>query len=224
MQAAPDETAAESAHVLARIQRGLERTYRIATGVPVERFVVDEDARDQLTSARPAREQLLVSEASGGLDLALYVDAAALARLDARDPGQRLDEHNLGAFLYAVEGVSHFVYMVVCAQQARAVSALELELQAEVDKYVVCLLVSGGGPATSRGWRRRLYDDCVFEADLDADERDRYRAANQNARTYTASLERRFVHRRGVLDMLAELRRFYRLPLGGKLAHIDKAA
>ena len=83
---------------------------------------------------------------------------------------------------------------------------------------------SGGGPATSRGWRRRLYDDCVFEADLDADERDRYRAANQNARAYTASLERRFVHRRGVLDMLAELRRFYRLPLSGKLAHIDKAA
>ena len=210
--------------VLTRIQRGLERVYRIAAGVEVEEFVVDEDARDQLTSARPAREQLLVSEADDNLDLALYVDADALARLAARDPGHRLDDDNLGAFLYAVEGVSHFVYTVICARQARAVSALELELQAEVDKYVVCLLVTDGAPAASAGWRRRLYDDCVFEDDLDAVERDRYRAANQNARSYAASLERRFVHRRGVVDMLAELRRFYRLPLAGKLAHIDKAA
>ena len=210
--------------VLTRIQRGLERVYRIAAGVEVEEFVVDADARDQLTSARPAREQLLVSEADDNLALALYVDAAALARLAARDPGHRLDDDNLGAFLYAVEGVSHFVYTVICARQARAVSALELELQAEVDKYVVCLLVTDGAPAASAGWRRRLYDDCVFEDDLDAVERDRYRAANQNARSYAASLERRFVHRRGVVDMLAELRRFYRLPLAGKLAHIDKAA
>ncbi len=217
-------TATARRQVLARIQRGLEGTYRLTTGVAVEQFVVDEDARDQLSSARPAKEQLLVSEGDDGVELALYVDAGALARLAARDPGQRLDDHNLGAFLYAVEGVSHFVYMVMCAQQARAVSALELELQAEVDKYVVCLLVSDGAPAASAGWRRRLYDDCVFEDDLDADERDRYRAANQNARTYAASLERRFVHRRGVVDMLAELRRFYRLPLAGKLAHIDLRA
>ncbi|HVV86250.1 MAG TPA: hypothetical protein VHE35_24510 [Kofleriaceae bacterium] len=213
-----------AASVLGRIQRGLERVYRLATGVAVEEFVVDQRARDRLTSARPAREQLLVSEADDGVDLALYVDAAALDRLAARDPGHALDDHNLGAFLYALEGVSHFVYTVVCAQRERPVSALELELQAEVDKYVVCLLASDGAPAASPGWRRRLYDDCVFEEDLDADERDRYRAANQNARSYAASLERRFVQRRGVVDMLAELRRFYRLPLAGKLAHIDKAA
>ncbi len=210
--------------VLGRIQRGLERTYRLATGLAVEEFMVAEAARDRLSAARPAREQLLICEADGAVELALYVDGAALARLAARDPGHRLDDDNLGAFLYAVEGVSHFVYAVVCAQQDRAVSALELELQAEVDKYVVCLLIGGGAPATSPGWRRRLYDECVFEDDLDADERDRYRAANSNARAYAASLERRFVHRRAVVDMLAELRRFYRLPLAGKLAHIDKAA
>jgi hypothetical protein len=211
------------AEVLARIQRGLERTYRLATGVAVEGFVVDEQARGRLCAARPAREQLLVSEADDGLDLALYVDAGALARLAARDPGHRLDDDNLAAFLYAVEGVSHFLYMVVCAQQARSVSALELELQAEVDKYVVCLLANDG-PADSPRWRRRLYDECMFEPDLDDDERDRYRAANANARAYAASLERRYVRRRAIVDMLAELRRFYRLPLAGKLAHIDKAA
>jgi hypothetical protein len=169
---------------------------------------------------------LLVHEDASGVDIGLFVDAAVLAHLDAHDPGARLDDRNVAAFLYAVEGVSHFVYTIVCANAARAVSPLELELQAEVDKYVVCLLADGatGAAAASPRWRRRLFEDFELEPDLDAEERDRYRAANENARRYSASLERRFVRHGGVADMLAELRRFYRLPIAAKLDHIAKAA
>jgi hypothetical protein len=112
----------------------------------------------------------------------------------------------------------------VCAQVARPVSALELELQAEVDKYVTCVLAGDAAPTASAAWRARLYDQCTFEVDLDADERDRYQVANDNARRYAASLERRYVARRAIPDMFAELRRFYRLPLGGKLDVIARAA
>ena len=211
-------------HVLGRLQRGLERLYRVATGVEVDHFVIDEATRDRFDLPRAAREQLLVREGDDGLDLALYVDAAVLARLADHDPGARLDHRNTAAFLYALEGVSHFVYTIVCARADRPVSALELELQAEVDKYVTCLLATDAAPAASAAWRRRLFHDVAYEDDLDDDERDRYRAANENARRYAASLERRFVARRSILDMLEELRRFYRLSLAGKLAHIDKAA
>jgi hypothetical protein len=210
--------------VLSRLQRGLERLYRVATGVEVDRFVIDEETRAAFDLARAPREQLLIREGDDGLDVALYVDAAVLARLEDHDPGARLDEHNLAAFLYALEGVSHFVYTIVCARAERTVSALELELQAEVDKYVTCLLATDAAPAASPAWRRRLFDQFELDDDLDGDERDRYRAANENARRYAASLERRFVARRGILDMLEELRRFYRLSLPAKLDHISKAA
>ena len=63
-----------------------------------------------------------------------------------------------------------------------------------------------------------------FADDLDADERDRYRAANDEADRYAAALERRFVAPERLDDMLAELRRFYRLGLRDKLAHIARAA
>ena len=112
----------------------------------------------------------------------------------------------------------------LCAQRARTVSALELELQAEVDKYVTCLLSGDPGPAASAAWRRRLYDACSFEPDLDADERDRYRVANDNARRYAGALERRYVARGRIADMLVALRRFYRLPIAGKLDAIARAA
>jgi hypothetical protein len=217
-------TAPHPTAVLSRLQRGLEVMYRVATGVEVNDFMIDDDARSELGVARAPREQLLVHQDDDGVDVGLFVDAAVLSNLAAHDPGARLDERNLAAFLYAVEGVSHFVYAIVCAHRARPVSAFELELQAEVDKYVVCLLAGGAVPSSSPHWRRRLFEDFELEPDLDADERDRYRAANDGARRYSASLERRFVTRRGTPDMLAELRRFYRLPLARKLDHIAKAA
>lgn len=213
-----------TAAVLGRLQGGLERLYRVATGLPIEAFLIDAAARASLGLARAPLEQLVVVESDDGLDVGLFVDGAVLANLAAFDPGVGLDDRNLAAFLYALEGVSHFVYATVCAQAARPVSALELELQAEVDKYVTCLLAGDAGTDASAGWRARLYEQCSYEPDLDADERDRYRVANDNARRYAASLERRFVARRAIVDMFGELRRFYRLPLAGKLDVIGRAA
>jgi hypothetical protein len=211
---------------LRRLQRGIERMYRVETGVAVEDFVIDEAARDAICDGqtRAAREQLLVSQDDDGVAIALFVDAAAIDNLERRDPADRLDDDNLGDFLLALEGVSHFVYAIVCARSARPISALELELQAEVDKYVTCLLLGDAERGASARWRRRLFEQFTFEPDLDADERDRYRVANENAMRYAWSLERRFVAARGVPEMLRELRRFYRMPLGGKLGHIAGAA
>jgi hypothetical protein len=214
------------ATLLSRIQHGLERLYRIATGVDVRDYVIDPAARAAALDdgARSPREQLLLAENGGELSVGLFVDPAVVANLERHDPAERLGDHNAGDFLLAVEGVSHFVYAVWCAQTERAVSALELELQAEVDKYVTCLLLGGHGHRESAAWRRRLYDDVTYEPDLDAAERDRYRAANDGARDFTASLERRFVARRRVVDMLDELRHFYRLSLHAKLDHIGRAS
>jgi len=209
--------------VLGRVQRGLETLYRVETGVSIDDFVVDANLRDRLTPQRCAREQLLVCEHDGEMSLALFIDPSAVANLVANDPGRLLGDHNLGDFLLAVEGVSHFIYAVCCARAERPVSQLELELQAEVDKYVTCLLVGDLETEVSSRLRRRLFVDCEYEPDLDRDERDRYRAANDNANRYAAWLETTFVAPRKIPEMLGELRRFYRLSLAAKLAAIAAA-
>jgi hypothetical protein len=212
--------------LLTRLQRGLEHLYRIATGVDVRDFVIDPDTRAAALDrgTRTPREQLLLSETGGELSVALFVDPDVVANLERNDPSQALGDHNASDFLLAVEGVSHFIYVVWCAQAERPVSALELELQAEVDKYVACLLTASADHLASARWRRRLYEDFSYEPDLDAGERDRYQAANHNARHFAASLERRFVAGRRIVDMLVELRHFYRLSLTAKLDHIARAA
>ncbi|HEY5936365.1 MAG TPA: hypothetical protein VIU61_17055 [Kofleriaceae bacterium] len=209
---------------LQRVQRGLESLYRVETGVAIDDFMIGDAARAELGPARRPREQLLVREDGGEMSVALFIDPAVLSNLGANDPGRRLGDHNLGDFLLAIEGVSHFIYTILCARLDRPVSQLELELQAEVDKYITCLLATAPEPGLSADLRRRLFGDCTYESDLDHDEHHRYRAANDNANRYASWLEHTFVTRRRIPEMLAELRRFYRQGLAAKLGAIARAA
>lgn len=210
--------------MLARLQRGLEALYRIDTNVRVDDFVIDDDARRQLGAKRAPREQLFIDESTDEIGIGLFVDSSSLKNLEQNDPTDGLHPGNMQDFLFAVEGVSHFVYLVWRAGADRQVSALELELQAEVDKYVTCLLSGKGDASHSDRLRKRLFRDFDYEPDLDPEERDRYKVANSNADAYSRSLEKRFVRQRRTCDMLGELRRFYRMSLAAKLDFIRSAA
>jgi len=213
---------AESLSVVGRLQRGLESLYRVETRLDVDAFMVGEDARAEAMgkSGRRPREQLLVSQDGEDVSLGLFLDDEALSNLAQHDPASGLSEHNFWDFCLAVEGVSHFIYVAVCAAHDRSVTALELELQAEVDKFVSCTLLQHGGD--TRPLRERLYERVTLAHDLDDAERDRYRVANDEARRYAHSLDRRFLRGGRVSDMLIELRRFYRLGLPDKLHHIGR--
>jgi hypothetical protein len=217
--------------VLARLQRGLEALYRVETQLDVESFLIDDQARRQAGVARAPREQLLISQRGDDeVRIGLFLDERAVSNLETNDPSHGLDHSNFDDFCLAVEGVSHFIYVALAAAGERSVSALELELQAEVDKFACCLLLTGTGSeradddGTARTLRRRLYDEVSYADDLDHDEANRYRVANLEARRYAETLSRNFVARDRVGDMLPELRRFYRLGLDGKLGHIAQSA
>ena len=206
--------------VLARVQLGLEALYRVETRLDVEAFVIDEHEREATGVARAPREQLLVRQSEDELSMALFVDARAIDNLERHDPAGGLHAGNFADFCLVVEGVSHFVYLALCAAVERRVSALELELQAEVDKFACCVLLQPGAVDL----RRRLFRDVRFADDLEPLERQRYRTANDEADRYAESLQRRFVEPERLDEMLADLRRFYRLSLADKLGHIARAA
>ncbi len=208
--------------MLARFQRGLEHLYRIDTKVCVDDFLIDESARDQIGVSRRPREQLLLHEDEEGLDVGLFVDERTIGNLVRNDPSNYLGDHNLQDFLHVVEGVSHFVYVIWRAGAGRSVSPLELELQAEIDKFISCILMTSADVDFGRV-RQRLFFEFEYESDLDVHERDRYRAANENAIRYSERLERRYLRVGRLNDMLAELRRFYRMSLGTKLDFIRSA-
>jgi len=210
--------------ILARLQGLLERIYEIEPALSVEDFLItDAGLARSLDSARPAREKLLVAESADGIDLALYVDQGVLDELASDDPTERLHDGNLASFWIALEGVSHFLYLTRSATYGRSVSLLELELQAEIDKYVATLFLlsrqaGAGVPARLHAW---LFDRPAFDASLDGECLERYRRANRYAGRYCRHLNHRFFSARHGRGLMAELRRFYRLPQHRKIRHID---
>ncbi len=174
----------------------------------------------------PTDEQLLIAEGQDGVELGLYLDGTVLARLAERCPLAALSEDNLADYCTALEGVSHFHYFVWSANRDRKVSLLELELQAEVDKYASALRLTlaqreGRFPAELF---QRLFGRVTYLPHLSPDERSRYEEAHRFAAGFCRRLEERFLRRRRARPeaMLAELRSFYRLGRHAKLHHAQQ--
>lgn len=211
---------------LALLQRQLERLYDVSVGHDVEDFVIhDAELAGRLENSlvpRPAPEKLLLHETDDSVDLALYLDRTLVERLRRDDPSVCLHAGNLSDFLTALEGVSHFLYLTWSVRHERTVSLLELELQAEIDKFILAALLlarerDGRVPAVLHSM---LFEAPVFDPALSDELRERYRAANDYARRYCGWLQRRYMAGGRKSGMMSELRRFYRLGHHGKLAYI----
>jgi hypothetical protein len=217
--------------VIEALQAMLERLYDVAC---------DHDVRDYLVTdrrvlhgslpcndARAPEEELLLAELPDGAGVALYLDAALLGRLAAADPRDALTEANLEDFCTALEGVSHFVYSTWRLHRDSPVSLLELETQAEVDKYAVTVFLTSQqqGRGFPRDVHARLFDRVRFDSRLDTAQYHRYRTAHRSAAHYCRRLESWFVSRGQVRiePLLRELRRFYRLGSAAKVRHAASA-
>ncbi len=206
--------------LLSRLQATLEGLYRIDGPPEVDQFRVGPGEVVELFGEKPAREALLVAHDGEHTDVGLYVDdtiAESAARFLDHD-GVDLD-----AFCAALEGVSHFVYFMYCGlAQARPVSLVELELQAEVDKYLLLRLYCSRLEVVE-ALEQRLFVQFRLDEELTPEAAARYRLANGEARRYARWLGRR-IGEGATVRALEDARALYRKPLADKLEHIARAA
>ena len=211
--------------LLRKLEAMLHELYALEVGYAVSDFLITDPelARCLDSGGRQVDEKLLIAEADGEADVALYLEGELLDRLGRHDPLTKLDGDNLADFWSALEGVSHFTYYAWNAARDKDVSLFELELQAEVDKFVTTGMLlreqTGREPSGLHGW---LFDSPTLAAELAEHERERYRRANRYAAKYCRRLEPALA-RDDESAAQRELRRFYRLSQTSKLAHIDGA-
>jgi hypothetical protein len=212
-------TSDDKASVLGRLQHDLQSIYRVESPLSVADFVIDE-ARWQERSGSGAPEELLVVENEGELEVGLFVDDAVVAELTG--DREAWTHRRLQAHCRAIEGVSHFLYLTQRASMPRPVSQLELELQAEVDKFATVMLAlwEVGRRDSASVLLKRLFDRVSYRENLSPDERERYERANVLARLYCRFLEAKYVVRNSIEGFLADLRRMYRLGAGDKLSYV----
>ena len=188
------------------VQNALERMYQLERTAGVSDFL--HPANDG------EREGLLVRDAGDGtIEMRLHLPALARREFDVATDG------DLDPLCQLIEGVSHFVYLAERARTDRETTQLELELQAEVDKYVVLAATVSRrfDVGVSETLRARLYEMVAFEDEAETDAGERYRVANALANKYVRRLEREYVARDRFGDLRVELRRFYRLGQEEKL-------
>ena len=212
--------------MLTTLQRQLERIYEVEIPHRVDDFLVTdpdflEAVQGKSDSDEPnVEERLLVVQNDDSVDISLYLDNAVIDRLTADDPIANLHDGNLADYCTVVEGVSHFVYLVWNAGFERSVSLMELEMQAEIDKYVsTAFLFSQQGcgriPTSLYRW---LFEKPTFDSSLDRASLERYRDANYYASRYCARLEKRYLGQNSRAGIFKDLRRLYRLTHRAKIS------
>jgi hypothetical protein len=223
--------------LLSRLQELLAGIYDVRIAHDVYDFLVTDRARlPQRARGGCLEEELLVAQPAAGADelaLSLYLDPALLERLARHDPLVQLHAGNVADYWTALEGVSHFLYVAWNAGHDKPVSIVELEMQAEIDKFVVSYWLlrrqlPGHFPAELR---RALFARTRTDPRLSARSAAMYREASRYAESYCRRLELRLAGaaaRTGgagdEAEVLAELRRFYRLTNTRKRTHIERNA
>ncbi len=187
-----------------KLQRALERLYRVEPHEDVGSFV---------QPARSGREELVVCESAEGLAIALHLPELAV--------GPALD---LDGFCQLIEGVSHFVLLAERARLERSVSAIELEVQAEVDKFAV-LFAATPEPSRAKGEAlvERIFERVTFAHPEGSELGTRYRDANTLARRWVERVGLSFSEPLDVMGLRGSLRAFFHAPLDGKV-HLARAA
>jgi hypothetical protein len=190
---------------LSRIQRRLEQIYQLEPAPCIVPFVRIE--------ADDSREQLIVRQSVDDLELVVLLPEASVQALVANDRHAEMD-----AYLGAIEGISHFIHLAERVRTQLPTTLLELELQAEVDKFTI--LADAGVPADElQSLHRRLYEDVRYLYAAATERGERYRLANDLAARLWSQL---LAHGRDdwTLDVL---RRFYRAGQAEKIRMVQAA-
>lgn len=215
--------------LLRQLQDLIGNIYDVNVSHDVYDFLVTD--RQQLPAearASATDEQLIIAQGGDSVGVSLYLDPALLDRLAKADPMRNLHDGNVADYWTALEGVSHFVYFAWNAGHDKPVTLLELELQAEIDKYVASywLLRQQLPERFPAELMRLLFERTRIDPQLAGDRAEIYRAASRYAERFCRRLERilRESGPRSLQEILTELRRFYRLSDLRKMAHIERHA
>jgi hypothetical protein len=174
--------------------------YRLDLDLEASRFVIEPDLARQILEDReggPAgegspRSGVLVVDDEEGAQVGLYLHPD-----DVKDPD------------VVVEETSHLLYLAWHAIRDLPVSRLLLEIQGEVDRYVVARL--SGRDAFGH------FREFEWETWMGEDARSSYATAHRVARRYCEGLAARFPGASDTPALLRELRRYYRASPDTKL-------
>jgi hypothetical protein len=219
--------------LFSQIQQLFERTYA-QVGINLEDCLIDRTRCAQLSilAGRSACElselaRTFLRRAGDQLYIGIYYSRWLIEQLEQHDPRASVGDRNIRSLIMFVEELNHALHAALQFKSGiREIGsedfARNLELQAQIDTYLVLLLFiaffrkTQRVSRTDRRWLRlHLFARQCPEAFRDPNLRGRYLEASQLAANYTYYLDTLNSQRR-----LDEIRRFHSLDYGAKKKRI----
>jgi hypothetical protein len=219
--------------LFSQIQKLFERTYA-QVGINLEDCLIDRTRCAQLSilAGKSARElselaRTFLRRADDCLYVGIYYSRWLIEQLERHDPRAGLGNHNIRSLIAFVEEINHALHAALQFKNgAREISsedfARNLELQAQVDTYLVLLLFvaffrkTQRVSKTDRRWLRfHLFARQCPDAFQSRNLRGRYLEATELASSYT-----RYLDTLNGMRRLDEIRRFRSLGYTAKKARI----
>jgi hypothetical protein len=219
--------------LFSEIQRLLERTYASA-GVNLEECLIDRRRCSQLSvlaGAQAAELSMLartfLRAADGRLRVGIYYSTWLIEQLENHDPRSGLSDANIKALIAFVEEINHALHAALKFQRGEAPTreenyARNLELQAQVDTYLVLLLFvaffrrPGKVTRADRRWLRFH----MFESRHGRPFRDRAISARYAETTFLARSYTRYLESLAATRRVEEIRLFHALEYDRKRERI----
>jgi hypothetical protein len=220
--------------LIEELQRKIEKTYALDTGITnIEKFVIGDHGYKELYLQEQIKSvvenvssgsRVLMRDLGNTLKVSIYYPDRLIKVLEENDPRMGLHDDNIDECASFVEELDHFLFIAQNFKRNRPFSLLELELQANVTKYLVLKYFIA---LKNRSMRLQEFDKEYIRHHLfykrnyaleGPVERKRYEDAKELGMTYTRHID--FLSHD---DRLSDLRLFSRLPCPLKIRHILKS-
>ncbi|MBI4405123.1 MAG: hypothetical protein HY537_13255 [Deltaproteobacteria bacterium] len=161
------------------------------------------------------------------LSVGIYLNQTIQAELSSFDqwPKKCWSLLQISAFAIAAEEVSHFNYLLFNALAGRSVSQLELEFQAEVDKFLLTYFANIGWSQWDKKTFTHLFEQFFIKFSISTEispgQKERYVQASQLAKGLVLRFEKYLSNRFLYEKAFRLLRRFYRLSVADKISFVN---
>ena len=219
--------------LIKELQRKIEKTYALNTGITnIEQYIIGDKGYEEFYAKEKIRmvvnshsgAKVLIRDAGETLKVSIYYPDELIRELESNDPRLSLHDGNVDLCASFVEELDHFLFIAQNYKQNRPFSLLELELQANVTKYLVLkyfIVLQNKSIKLSKFDKEYIRYHLFYKRKYDIEdtsERKRYEDAVKFGMMYTKHIDLLPQE-----DRLRDLRQFSRMTCPSKIRHIQSA-